>query len=215
MFSSQFKTAAALGVAMFVLAGLNGCTGSGRASESEKAVGTMADTQAQIERAKQQVTKANSSLDQLSAGGDLQKSFNSYNSAVSDLVSTGEKAKARWNDMRVRGDQYVAKWQSEMEQVTNPEIKQNLAARREKVRADYEKISASAKEVRDAWDPYMSDLQEIKKALSLDLTSEGIKGMQGPMSTAKAKGATLSQKLDAFLTQLAGLLSGMSPAPVM
>jgi chromosome segregation ATPase len=208
----QIRRLAALVMCLGTLAWLVGCGGDGgRAAESEKAVGSMQDTKAQITNAKQLVTKANTSLDQLSAGGDLNKSYGSFSKAVDDLQSSGERVKARWADMQARGKQYQQKWQTEAANIKNPEIRQSLEARREKVRQNYDKITATAKGAKEAWDPYMSDVQEIKKALAIDLTPGAVQAMKPTFDKAKVKGATLIQQLDALDRDLAEVMGGMTP----
>jgi len=190
---------------------IGGCSSSGRASESEKAISTMSDVSEQLDKAKMEVTDAMNALDGLSAGGDLQKSFKTYQGAVSDVQKAGEKARTRWADMQQRGKEYIAKWQAEA-QTTTPEVRQGMEARREKIRANYESVQSSAKDVSNAYKPFLQGLQEIQKALSLDLSPSGVQSLQPAFSKAKSDGARLNQALDALKARLNEIRMGMAPS---
>src|SRR2546421_11856775 len=94
---SGFAMTLAMGMAVAFVAG---CSSSGRIGESEKAVEGFQSTKEGLTRAQVRVDKALAALNQLSGGGDLQKSFSNYSDAVSDLEGTAADAKKRAEAMR-------------------------------------------------------------------------------------------------------------------
>ena len=206
---SVTRPAVAALVALALLA--VGCSSSGRAKESEKAVEGFQATRGSIAKAQAEVDRANASLDQLTAGGDLQKSYIAFNGSVADLEKSAADARKRAESMRARVKEYTDKWQQEMETMEDPTIRANLAQRREAVRANFQKVQGAAKGARDAYEPYMAQLKEIQRALSIDLTPQNVTGIKPAIDKTKGQGATLKQKLVALQSELDTIAGGMSP----
>jgi hypothetical protein len=190
----------------------SGCGGSGRVEESEQAVDSMQVVQAQIAEAKAKVTRVNAALDGLAAGGDLQKEFSEYSDALDDLQAAIADAKARGKDMHDRRQAYLDRWQQEAADVQNPDVKASLDQRRQKVADEFDKIHGLGEDVRTAYEPYLQDCLDIKKALAVDLTSAGDQALVPTMTKAKAEGVTVIQKLDALSAEMDSAIGKMSPA---
>ena len=193
-----------------VLAATTGCSSSGRIEEGDKAIEGFEATRARLQTAQQQVDQTLASLDKLAAGGDMRKTYNNYCDNVDELDEAGKKAAKRAQKMRENMQEYVAKWQSEMEQMTDPSIKAGLAQRRAAVSANFDRVRATAQEARAAYDPFMARLQEIRKALSIDLSPNALPGLKPAMDQARTQGKTLKQKLAAMQGELDRILSGTS-----
>jgi chromosome segregation ATPase len=188
-----------------------GCSSSGRASESEQAVDSMKGLEAKLDQAKAEVNQSMAALDGLSAGGDLQKSYSTYNKEVAQLEAAGKSAAARGQSMRQKREAYIAKWDAEVQQMQNPDVKASMQQRKQAILDNYDKLKASAEEVKGAYGPYLKDLKEIQKALSLDLSTAGVQSLQPSIAKAKQNGQVLNQKIDAFSAQLKDVMAGTSP----
>ena len=193
-----------------IAAGCSSDEGGGRSAESTKAVTSMQGTRQELAKAKQEVQQANASLDSLAAGGNVSQSYSQFTKQVNELKASGERARARARDMRERGRQYVANWEKETEQITSPELKAGAEQRRARVKQNYDQIMATATSVRDSYEPYLRDLQDIQRALANDLTPAGIDSARPAMEKAKANGETLQQRLDTLITQLDEVGGSMS-----
>ena len=111
---------------------LAGCT-SGRIAESEKAVEGFEKLRTTLAESQVEVNNVLAALNQLGTGADLQKSFTNYISAVDKLKASGDASKERGESMRKNFDAYVARWQQEMDKVSDPAIKSSLEQRRDAV----------------------------------------------------------------------------------
>src|SRR3954471_23190632 len=100
--------------------------------------------------------------------------------------------------MRGNGQAYINKWQNEMDTIQDPTIKANLAQRRDAVRANFESIRNSASSARDAYDPFLSDLKQIQKALQIDQSPAALPGLKPAFGKAHVDGATLKQRITAL-----------------
>jgi len=188
-----------------------GCSSSGRASESEQTIDSMKGLEAKLDQAKSEVNESMAALDGLSAGGDLQKSFSTYNKEVAQLEAAGKGAASRGQSMREKREAYIAKWDAEVEQMQNADVKASMQQRKKAVVENFDKLKASAEEVKGAYGPYLNDLKEIQKALSLDLSTGGVQALQPSIAKAKQNGQLLNQKIDAFGAQLKDVMAGSSP----
>lgn len=197
-----------------LLAVVVGCSSSGKqATETTKAVESFSSTRTSLDKGVAEIDKALASLDQLAAGGDLQKSFKSYSAAVEDVESAGKKAHDRAQSMRQRVEAYVTRWQAEIDQMQDPAIKEGLVQRREAVRANFDDVRAAVDEVREAYQPFLRHLQEIQRALALNLTPQTVAGLQPAFESAKSAGANLREKANALRSALDQVVAQTSPTP--
>jgi len=190
-----------------------GCSSDsgGRSAESQKTAVSLKDTRQELVKAKTEVNDATAALDRLSAqGGNLEQSFKQYTVAVKDVQASGDRARARAQAMRENARQYVAKWEKEMNQVTSPELRAGAAERRQRVKDSFDGIVSTGRSVRDAYQPFLKDLQDIHLALANDLTPGGVGAAKAAIDDAKAEGKTLNERIDALIAKLDEVSSGMS-----
>ena len=210
--SSSIAVGALLLVASLAI-GCSSSKSSGRAKESEKAVEGFQNTRTSVIRAKAYVDRTNAALDQIASGsGDLQQSFKNYNTCVSDLEKSAAEAKKRAQTMRENLRAYTTKWQSEIDSMEDPTVRAGLQQRRDTVRANFDKVRTKAQAARDAYLPYIAQLKEIQRALSVDLTPQNVNALKPAMAKAKAQGETLKQALVEMQAELDSMTSGMSPS---
>jgi hypothetical protein len=197
--------------ALFVAGLVVGCSSSGPAPESKKAVEGFQKTRTAIADAQAKVDRTNAALDQLAAGGDLQKSFKNYTSSVNDLEKTAQDARQRAERMRERVKEYESQWQTEIDAMEDPTIRAGSAERREAVRQNFQKVRDSAQAAREAYEPYMAQLQEIQRAMAIDLTPQNVSVMRPAFDKARQQGQTLKQRLSAMRADLDNITRGTSP----
>lgn len=201
----------ACGVAVGVLsAGCASDDGGGRTAESQKAVTSLKATRQELVKSKAEVNNAVAAVDGLTSGTNLPQSYKQFTVAVKDLQAAAERARGRAQQMRDNGRAYVAKWEKEMEQVSSPELRAGAAARRQGIKENYDQIVSTGQAVRDAYQPFIKNLQDIQRALASDLTPAGVEAARGAIDKAKAEGTTLNQRIDAAIAQLDEVSGGMS-----
>ncbi len=205
----KFNTSVA--VALMSLACLaTGCSSSGQAKEKEAAVEGITDVAKKLESGQAQCDKVVASIDQLQAGGDLNAAFKNYTATVADVEAAGKGVASRRESMKANREAYIAKWQKDLESIQNPDVRAALAERKQKVAADFDQIGRSTDAVRDAYTPLLKNLQEIQKALALDVNPAGVAAMKKPLDLAKAETATLKTKIAVLQAELTAIAGGMS-----
>ncbi len=191
-----------------------GCSSSGQkaVSRSEKTVDSMGDFRNQVAAAGNQLDKTMASLDGvMNASGDRKKAFENYMKEVANLKKEGDDAKQRSDDLRDRSKEYVAKWQSDVANVSNPELKAQADARRAQIQERIGAVQADARAAGDAYRPLMKELTDIQTVLANDLTAANVKGVAPVAAQAHQHATDLRKSLDAFVGELDSLRGAIGP----
>jgi chromosome segregation ATPase len=205
----RLNTLSKAGMVLVPLVMLAGCSGSGRTESSERAIDTMKDVRKQLTEAKGTVNKSLTAMDALNSSSDLEKSFKNFSSAVEDVEDAGADARKRWASMKNRAREYTEQWEKEADDMQSKDVRSGLTERRAQVKKNYETMTDMAHKTRDAYDPFLRDLQEIKKALSIDMSRSGVTALQPAFARAHADGQALNAQIDALNAKLGQTLSGM------
>jgi predicted nucleic acid-binding Zn-ribbon protein len=127
--------------------------------------------------------------------GDLPAQFKTYDKAVKKLSSEFQKAVDQTENMRKKADSYFQQWQADSASIANEEIRKLNTDRLEEVKKAFTEVDESLKQVKADYSPFLSDLNDIRQALSLDLTSGGVKALSGIAEKAMPKGKKLKDSL--------------------
>jgi hypothetical protein len=104
--------------------------------------------------------------------------------------------------MRASGNQYFAAWEQKVAQIDNPTIRASADARRARIRDSQERIAADTSDAKDAYGPFMRDLQDVRKFLGSDLSKQNTALLGDVQTKARASGATVKSKLSSIIAEL-------------
>jgi hypothetical protein len=178
-------------------------------SQAAEAVGPVR-MRADLIQGKQHVNSALASLRQLTdpATTDLNAPFNKYSNDLAALEQHAEKMKRESNAMRQSRSEYFAGWEEKVSEIDNPTIRASAEARRSRLRAAQERLTTKSGEVRDAYEPLMRDMQDVRKFLAGDLSKQSTAMVADAASKVQQSGAVLNQKVDALVAELDAIDSG-------
>jgi len=142
---------------------------------------------------------------------DLRKQYDTFANSVDELSATSADVAAKTKDMKAQGAAYFAGWDQESAQIQNEDIRSRSETRRNEVAARFARISAQYDDARTAFQPYMSDLRDVQKFLSTDLTSGGLAAIKDPATKATADAVPLKELLNRLAVEFKGLGIAMSP----
>jgi len=185
----------------------------GRSPESGEAFGSLTETQKALEDGRSALGKTQEALSHLSWGGDVPASYRQLKSATANFRAQGTAIHDLGQEMRDRGQTYLASWQKEAVLVQDVSLKTSADQRRRAVVNGYDRISASARATRDAWRPYDEALQDIERTLAFDRTLAGLKAAGPTIQKAFADGETLNERLDGLTAEIARLRRGETLPP--
>ncbi len=150
------------------------------------------------------VAKANVLIDETLAnlndlvshpGPDLHKQFNAFNNSVNELGMTSRDVTVKSDRMKLQGAAYFKNWDDEAAMIKNEDIRKRSVARKNEVSAQFDRITKLYEETKAAFDPYMSDLRDVQKYLSLDLTSGGLLSIKDAVTKATEHAAPLKEAI--------------------
>lgn len=116
--------------------------------------------------------------------GDLRPAYNTFCSEI-----TKTEAAAGWTRTRIQwmggdGRKYFQDWQKTVDGIANESLRRKAQKRLDSVREDYDKVEASLRVAGEKFKPFLSDLEDVKKALATDVTAGGVKAIRGTVNKA-------------------------------
>jgi hypothetical protein len=200
----MFNRIAASVFAFASIIAFGGCSNTPKV-ENEAATEGIQAVVDQLNVAQGEIDKVLASIDALQAPGDMKTAYANYVAAVGSVRKAGERVRDRREAMQAKRDEYIARWQKELESISNPDVKAALVERKELV-------SAEVATVRDDYLPFLKNLEEIQKALALDLNPSGIAAMKKPLDQARADGLKLKASISRLQGELNRIIGSMAPA---
>ncbi|MBC8017303.1 MAG: DUF2959 family protein [Verrucomicrobia bacterium] len=172
--SRTFFAMLLLGTAAF----LGGCATTGM-DRSVKTSNSIQEVDSEIRKMIVQIDVTGASLDALVVAGNpnLKKSFNSYSDNLAKLDSEGKRTLKRIEEMKLRSKEYFAEWEKEGDAFTNPQIRELSEERRSKLATLYAQVPAAGVGIKGSYNAYLTNLKEIQRYLSNDLTPKGVEAI--------------------------------------
>jgi len=171
---------AALGALMLIAAILilAACATTGM-ERSAKATTSMRTVDSDIRQALLQVDATNASLEDLIKSGqpDVKKALEVYSGQVAKMENQGQLLVKHTDEMSARRLEYFKEWEKQGNTYANPEIRELSEQRRADLSEIFAQIPAVSVGIKGAFHTYLSDIKEIQKYLTTDLTSKGIESI--------------------------------------
>ena len=124
------------------------------------------------------------------------------------------KAKSRAAETKAAGLAYFATWEKELAQLKNPENKNLAMQQRAKLQAIFDSIKTVAEPLKAQFDPWLSDLQDLQKYLSNDLTISGVDAAKPLFAKTQKEGFEVQKSMDALVAELNTVAATLTPANV-
>ena len=202
-------------LAAIALAGLlaaAGCASDPARQKANKAIGTLTDTRAEIVAGRAEVDRAVANLGKVEARPPkLTPAFNDYKASVAAVKRRAQIVKERVQDMRLRSAEYSNAWASDTQKLSSPELRDVAEARNQRVTAQYAKIDASAQALRDAYGPFITQLEDVERYLANDLTYSGVSAGAPMFGMVRSSADTLRQRIDQLTADLDATTARLSP----
>lgn len=205
---SKFKMFA---FTLLLVGSVSACAHTGRVSESEKSVDSIRGVANKLSLAQTEIDKVDTALDDLSTASNMQTAFKTYVKSVASIQAARQRTTVQRANMQKNSRQYIAKWQKELESIQDPDVKNALAERKEKVASSFEDIGSLMDDLREAYQPYFTNITEIRKALALDLNPSGVKALEPAINKAKIQSENVKEQITKVRLELEKIAGSMSP----
>jgi hypothetical protein len=166
-----------------------------------KTTNLMQTVEGDFQQTSEQIDATRASLEELIKPGqtDMKRAYVAYAENVEKMEKLGKRLDMHTEQMRARGNEYFAEWESSY---TSPEIRELSERRRNEMREVYEKIPEASIGVSGALKSYLTDIRDIQTYLSNDLTSQGIESIKPIAEKAVRDGENLKETVKPVLAAI-------------
>ena len=208
--------ASALLLCAAVPAFLTGCGTTAGYKQADKTGAGIAEFREEIVNGKKAIDATMKSLGDIAATANTnpRKAFEQYSKDVSNLESTADKIRKRAQDMKEQGQAYFKQWEEQMAQVSNPDIRKLAEERKAKLQETFDSIRKYTEPLKAQFDPWMSDLKDLQKYLSNDLTVAGVDAAKSLFTKTTNGGLEVQKSMDGLVAELNTVSATLTPAKV-
>jgi hypothetical protein len=195
---------------------LTGCGTTSGYKQADKTGAGIAEFRAEVVNGEKAIDATMKSLAAVAATADTdpRKAFEQYSRDVANLESTASKVRKRAQDMREQGAAYFAQWQKQLAEVKNPEIQKLAMERKARLSEAFDAIKKVTEPLKMQFDPWMSDLKDLQKYLSNDLTIAGVDAAKSLFTKTISHGLEVQKSMEALVAELNTVAAAITPAKV-
>ena len=181
----KIKSYLSASIAVLVLA-LSGCASTGY----EKA----GHTTASIEKTAREIHKGDGQIDAVlfalssmvnNPEADIKPQFAKFDAALGKLESLSDDVSKQNAAMQAQGADYFRNWDAELAKIQNEDIRSRSAMRKNAVAARFDRVRVSYVKTKAAFQPFLSDLKDIRTSLATDLTVAGVASIKSTANKAQ------------------------------
>ena len=144
--------------------------------------------------------------------GDLRPAYNAYTASLKGTRAASERTLKRVAGLHDEGEDHFATWQAELDTISDEGIRTRAMKRLTAARQNWNAAAGALQEATVQFPALLGYLADIEKALSYDLTSEGVKSVRGTARSANeafGRIQDLSQRAVRELDELAASMSSV------
>jgi hypothetical protein len=166
--------------------GLATLLGSATQASQQQLASSIGETRAETIRTADQLKSTLEAITALTKQkeGDLHPAYKNYCAEVARTQSAAAWTRTRAGWMASDGRKYFQDWQATVSGIANESLRKKSQKRLDAVQASYDKVEASMKLAAEKFNPFLSDLADIQKALASDVTPGGVKAVKSTVKSA-------------------------------
>jgi hypothetical protein len=195
---------------------LTGCGTTSGYKQADKTGEGIAAFRDEIVKGKAAIDATMKSLGDVAATANTnpRKAFEQHSKDVANLESTAAKIRKRAQDMKDQGQTYFKQWEQQLTAVQNPEIRKLAEQRKAKLQDTFEAIRKYSEPLKAQFDPWLSDLKDLQRYLSNDLTIAGVDAAKSLFAKATNEGLEVQKTMDGLIAELNTIAATITPASV-
>lgn len=204
-------------VATFATAALllAGCSTPGY-KQAEKTGASITEFRAAIVNGKKAIDDTVQALDEVAATANTnpRKAFELYSKTLANLESAAARATKLGQEMKAKGQAYFSQWEQELAQIQNPDIRKLAEQQKAKLQTSFDSIRQYAEPLKTLFDPWLSNLKDLRTYLSNDLTIGGVDAAKNLFAQTRASGIEVQKAMDALVAELNTVAATLTPANI-
>ena len=173
---------------------------------------SMAETRVETARTHEQLNSTLGTLNALTTQtkGDLRPAYNNFCAEVTKTQAASARTSTRVKWMDTDGQQYFKTWQDTVNSIANASLRKKAQKRMDTVKASYNKARTALTEAGEKFKPFLSNLTDIQKALSTDVTAGGVKAIRSTVKSANWNQQFVDKSINTALKELGQVEKGLS-----
>jgi hypothetical protein len=208
-----------LSLAATIVAGtalMTGCGTTAGYKQADKTGAGATEFREEITNGKKAIDDTMTALGQVAATANKnpREAFQQFSKSLANLESAAEKARKRGAEMKEQGQAYFAQWEKQMNDVKNPEIRNLAMQRKAKLQETFDSIKKYTEPLKAQFDPWLSDLKDLRTYLSNDLTVTGVDAAKSLFAKTQAEGMEVQKSMNALVAELNTIAAALTPADV-
>ncbi len=192
-----------LSILATVTAGLTGCSSAGYTkgnAASRSFENAAAEVQAQSEDLDQTIGTLKQLITQ--PGPDLRKPFRRYSRHLDRFAASALRVEATGHLLEQKHAEYLRAWEQELSAIDFEHVRALSQARRAEVSQRFDAVHRRYQENQAVVQPMIAYFQDIRRALSTDLTPGGLQALKGTVAHADENAAKVRTALAALTAEL-------------
>ena len=182
----------------------------------EATSGSLVDLRDSMVATRGQIEQTLASLNGLTSAppDQLRETYKQYAEDTDKIAKQAVTVDEESRQMRSRSKEWLAGWQKSQAEVQDPELKALSESRRAQALERIQNIDRSLAEAREAFAPFVENLQDVKQVVGNDLTPNGVAAVSGTavVQNANQAGTTAARALDVTIAELEALTQTLTPA---
>lgn len=180
-----------------------------------KAASSLDVMQQNSSKARAQIDTVLSSLDTLlNAPADrLREAYDRYDKDVKKMNQYADAIRENDTDLRKNGNSYLAMWQRDASNISDPELRALAEQRRGEIAQSSQSMRSTLTAAAGSFEGFLRDINDIHKAIGNDLTATGQASVKqtSVAQTAQSEGARAKTALHQAEQAIDGLRTQITP----
>jgi methyl-accepting chemotaxis protein len=197
---------------LYSLIGFAALAASSSQASQEQLAGSIKDAHVQTIQTADQLKSTLGALNQLTAQkkGDLRPAYDVFCTQVTKTKEAAVSTQKQASFMAGDGKNYFQDWQTTVAGISNDSLRKKSQKRLDSAKASYGKVEGSLKQASDEFKPFLSDLEDIQKALSTDITAGGVKSLRGVVRNANYHHEDVAKAIDDARKEMGKMAKSLS-----
>jgi chromosome segregation ATPase len=129
-------------------------------------------------------------------GVDLRPQFEKFKAELAKMEDQAKVCRDSADEMRKKGESAYADWEAEVKAINDPDLRKEAEKRQAKRQKYYTAILKSLTEAKEELVPFMSHLNDIRKLLESQLTTESVASTKSTIRKAGWAAEDVTESLE-------------------
>ena len=112
--------------------------------------------------------------------------------------------------MQGDGQRYFEGWQADINSISNESLRKKAQKRLNSVKKSYDKVAVEMKDAAEKFQPFLSDLKDVQKMLSNDVTPGGVKAIKGTVRSANWNYKSVNASINDAVSEMTKMEKALS-----